>query len=533
MLKTSSGCTAGWASSYAFCSRSGSPAARSCCSCPSPALSGAEARARAEPVPFGQVEIAPSVAFASVPDAVSLRLVGRLGQPVYVVGAPPGDRAISARTGRPVPQLTSAEARVIATRFSGSPAARVSEPIQYDQWIVHQGFDHARPMYRVALADHDGTQLYVSARTGEVVQKTRASERAWNWLGAVVHWLYFVPLRRVFSTWDQTVWWVSLGGLAMTGVGIGLGLYRTAKKMSSKRPAVSPLPRMAEVASHPGPLRRRDRLDLDLQRLALHGSRSPLLPGGGAHGPGCGLRRGSSGFSPGASRSPSSAGPQRCDLRQVQRGRAPARRRRRRRFNPQGPRRIGCTRAQGSRPPSWPRPSMQPIPVVRSFGPNLLAADDFYAKAEGVPSGTESYGPHRSLQGPGFRRSGDGRGPRGRQPKPGRLRLGLLRPAHPQLPGSARFARAAGVDRAAAPGFGLRPLRHQHRCRRSPAARHGGRVSPMPSDDLHAPRHAEQRLVLRRAPDEGAEEQLVAVGRPATLDHVGLRSGLSAEIAAH
>ncbi len=207
---------------------------------PFPALDAGEAQVRAEPVPLGQVQVAPGRAFDVVAGATSLRLVGVLGQPVYVVGSAQGDRAVSARTGQEASALTPAQASAVAARFGASSVAHVIGPIRYDQWIVHQAFDHARPFYRVSLTDREGTQLYVSGRTGEVVQKTRAYERAWNWLGAVVHWLYFTPLRRMFAAWDQTVWWVSLVGLGVTAVGMGLGVYRTAKKMGSKRPAVSP-----------------------------------------------------------------------------------------------------------------------------------------------------------------------------------------------------------------------------------------------------------------------------------------------------
>ena len=207
---------------------------------PFPSLDGGEARARADPVALNQVKVRPQVALAGVRGGTAIRLVGRLGTPVYVIGTAVGDQAVSAETGAAVAELTPGQAGTIASRFGSAPVSRVTGPIRYDQWIVHQAFDHVRPLYRVSLADRYATQLYVSAQTGEVVQKTRGYERAWNWLGAVVHWLYFTPLRRFFSAWDQTVWWVSLVGLAMTAVGIGLGVYRTAKKMGSKRPAVSP-----------------------------------------------------------------------------------------------------------------------------------------------------------------------------------------------------------------------------------------------------------------------------------------------------
>lgn len=55
-----------------------------------------------------------------------------------------------------------------------------------------------------------------------------------------MHWLYFVPIRQTFMVWDQTVWWIALVGVVMTVVGVGLGIYRTTKKMQSKRPGFSP-----------------------------------------------------------------------------------------------------------------------------------------------------------------------------------------------------------------------------------------------------------------------------------------------------
>ena len=44
----------------------------------------------------------------------------------------------------------------------------------YDQWTVPNGFDRHRPLYRVALDDRLGTELYVSSVTGEIVLDTDA-----------------------------------------------------------------------------------------------------------------------------------------------------------------------------------------------------------------------------------------------------------------------------------------------------------------------------------------------------------------------
>ena len=72
--------------------------------------------------------------------------------------------------------------------FGAEPAMTLA-PIDRDQWTVYGRFREHAPLYKASFADERGTVLYVSGRTGEVVQDTNAHERFWNWLGAVPHWL--------------------------------------------------------------------------------------------------------------------------------------------------------------------------------------------------------------------------------------------------------------------------------------------------------------------------------------------------------
>jgi uncharacterized iron-regulated membrane protein len=116
----------------------------------------------------------------------------------------------------------------------------VDGPLEYDQWIVHQRFDPFRPFYRVRLNDTNRTDLYVSGRTGQVLQRTRGPERAWNWCGAVLHWIYFTPLRKSWSAWNQTVWWLSLFALLASVAGTWLGIHRLLKTRASGRSGWSP-----------------------------------------------------------------------------------------------------------------------------------------------------------------------------------------------------------------------------------------------------------------------------------------------------
>jgi len=48
----------------------------------------------------------------------------------------------------------------------------------------------------------------------------------WGYLSAVLHWLYFTPLRRHNAFWAQFVIWVSLVGTLMCALGITIGVWR-------------------------------------------------------------------------------------------------------------------------------------------------------------------------------------------------------------------------------------------------------------------------------------------------------------------
>jgi hypothetical protein len=208
---------------------------------PFPELADKDRAASSESINFGRLRISPNDASVAAGGLAIGRLVSIAGTPVYIgskAGAP--DLAISGVTGRPLPEVTRDQAVEIAARFAHAPVKTVHGPFDYDQWIVYQGFTHLRPFYKVRIDGADAVDLYVSTRTGEVVQRTSSFERAWNWAGSIVHWIYFVPIRRVFALWDRTVWSLGLAGLLTAAAGIWLGVQRTQYKMRSTRPGVTP-----------------------------------------------------------------------------------------------------------------------------------------------------------------------------------------------------------------------------------------------------------------------------------------------------
>jgi hypothetical protein len=206
-----------------------------------PSLSLNEKRAGGEIIDLSRVKVEPAAALARVPHAIDLRLVSVVGRPVYLVQREDAIWVkVAADSGDVLRELSSDDATAVADRFAAVGSIETTGPMAYDQWVVHQRFDPFRPFYRVRLGDSAQTDLYVSTRTGEVVQRTRFSERAWNWAGAVIHWIYFTPLRKSYSAWNQVVWWVSLVGLSSIAVGTWLGVLRFINNRAAGRKGMSP-----------------------------------------------------------------------------------------------------------------------------------------------------------------------------------------------------------------------------------------------------------------------------------------------------
>ncbi|GEP11856.1 PepSY domain-containing protein [Methylobacterium gnaphalii] len=145
----------------------------------------------------------------------------RGGEPVYRLAAPSAEpETISARTGRSVGPAHAAEA-LAAAGGQGSV-----ELVERDQWTVTQRYNRLRPFHKIIVGDAAGTELYVSEKTGELAQRTTRFERGWNWIGAVVHWIYVTPLRAQPDLWHDVVVWIS--GTACLGAmsGMVLGIWR-------------------------------------------------------------------------------------------------------------------------------------------------------------------------------------------------------------------------------------------------------------------------------------------------------------------
>lgn len=206
---------------------------------PFPSLSKVDGQALGRSIDTSAVKLTPAQALAAAGGGTGVRLRQRATVPAYIVAGGANPAVIDARSGRRMPLLSPQAAASVFGAGQSAAVAGVVGPFGYDQWVVHDRFDALRPFYRVDLADPAGTQLYVSARTGEVVQRTTRSQRGWNWVGAVLHWAYVTPLRSSFRAWDRTVWIVSFVAMLVAAAGMILGIVRMAAVRRARRPGLT------------------------------------------------------------------------------------------------------------------------------------------------------------------------------------------------------------------------------------------------------------------------------------------------------
>jgi len=199
-----------------------------------PALSDGERLAALPQLAWQTVVLSPDAAMKAAgatrfPRDIRLSMLA--DEPVYRLTGWVGKRqAVSADDGRAITEVSAQQALAVAAHHPASRAPRLVGIIDRDQWSVTARYDSLRPLYLIGLGDDAGTELYVSSRSGEIALDTTRTERVWNWLGAIPHWIYPTVLRKDGPLWRSVVLWIS-GICLIVGVsGIWVGILRVRLK---------------------------------------------------------------------------------------------------------------------------------------------------------------------------------------------------------------------------------------------------------------------------------------------------------------
>ncbi|HVS15378.1 MAG TPA: PepSY domain-containing protein [Thermoanaerobaculia bacterium] len=200
-----------------------------------PELDEARRLARLPPLDLASARVDPAAAAATAgiePEALTVGMLG--ARPVYRLRARGRVTTVYADSGETFAGFDpdSALARVRALRPDVAATLRYDRRLDRpDQWTLQSRA--LLPMHRVELGDGDGAVAYLSDRTGELALETSRASRLWGRAGAVVHWMYFTPLRRHGSVWLQTMIWLSVAGLALCLSGLGWGAWAWLRRRRS------------------------------------------------------------------------------------------------------------------------------------------------------------------------------------------------------------------------------------------------------------------------------------------------------------
>ncbi|WP_456640559.1 PepSY domain-containing protein [Bradyrhizobium sp. USDA 10063] len=209
-----------------------------------PQLTNRERWAALPPIAWDRVLVAPdrAMAIAGVANYPrDLRLVMLNDIPVYrLLDWNGAHKTISATDGHPIESITPEHALAITRHHPNAVHPKLIGTIERDQWSVTARYDALRPLLLVSLGDERGTELYVSAKTGELALDTTRRERIWNWLGAIPHWIYPTVLRQDGATWRQVVLWISGICLVVAVTGFWIGILRVRLRQRYARGTVTP-----------------------------------------------------------------------------------------------------------------------------------------------------------------------------------------------------------------------------------------------------------------------------------------------------
>jgi hypothetical protein len=197
-----------------------------------PYLKAEERLLRMAPLNLANATIGPAEAAHALDGRAQRVRIGMLdGRPVYrfLVGA--RWVTVFADTGERVPTLTESHALDIARAFvdagrdDGGSRVRYDQIVREpDQWTLQ--IRALLPAHRIALGDAEDSYLYVSDQTAEPVLVTSRGSRTSGYLSAVVHWVYFTPIRRNAAAWTQLIIWSSVVGCVLCLSGLVWGVWQ-------------------------------------------------------------------------------------------------------------------------------------------------------------------------------------------------------------------------------------------------------------------------------------------------------------------
>lgn len=207
-----------------------------------PSLSSSERLAQRAALDFSAVDVSAAEASETAGfDPSGIRLVTVMGRPAWRLETRRGSTTVFADTGELLGRIGPAEARAVASRFTGIAADRIRHERTLerpDQWTLTLA--GSLPLLKLTADDARGTQIYVSPYRAEVALVTDRIDRALAWAGAIPHWFYITPLRTNQPVWYWSIVTASSIGTVLALAGLILGVTTLRLGKASRQRSVFP-----------------------------------------------------------------------------------------------------------------------------------------------------------------------------------------------------------------------------------------------------------------------------------------------------
>ncbi len=138
------------------------------------------------------------------------------------------EELLDAQTGLRVPRFSDRQLRQVAAAWHDGDITLLDSLNSIDLWLIYAYPHREWPVLKYGFSGTDKAEIYLSSRTGDVVQYTTGESRFWAWVGAIPHWIYITWLRENGSAlWRDVVAWVSGIGIFATLSGLYVGIRAT------------------------------------------------------------------------------------------------------------------------------------------------------------------------------------------------------------------------------------------------------------------------------------------------------------------
>ncbi len=131
--------------------------------------------------------------------------------------------------------FTANDAIRIVENYMQSSVKNIQKNTELDMWMPWSYYSTVLPIYECEMDDEKNSVVYLSSKTGTIVQNTNTKSRWLAYVGAIPHWVYFKNIRKQKGLWVNIVTWLAAFGVFVSISGIFVGFFRLKKRRKNKR----------------------------------------------------------------------------------------------------------------------------------------------------------------------------------------------------------------------------------------------------------------------------------------------------------